>query len=937
MENNRETIIMVDDDITNLSVAKSNLSDKYYFFTAPSGETLFKILDKVTPSLILLDIEMPDMNGYEVIKLLKADEKTASIPVIFLTARMDPDSEIKALKLGAVDFILKPFSKEMLIKRIDLHIALYREIFKQRERIAQAEKLSNTLAEITKSPTIYAGDLEAAANIIARESCFVLNVSRISVWRLTEDGKALFNISCFEWLNKDYIHETDFDLIDRTAYKNLLESERLIVTSNIVESYAVDNGYNPEICAMLEAPIRIDGKFIGLVCADQDRSDEYPESREWTIEERSFVSSLADLMALAISGYERHKALEAAKIANQAKSSFLASMSHEIRTPMNSILGNTDILMQNEKLPDDVEEGLERIYNSCDMLLGIINGLLDLSKIEAGKMELIPVKYKLANLINDTVQVNVMRIYGKPIEFVLQINEDTPANLIGDELRIKQILNNLLSNAFKFTESGKVSLTVVSEAMPDDEAITLVLIVKDTGRGMTKQQLKKLFEEYSRFNDEKDAFIEGTGLGLAITQSLVSMMNGGISVESEPGTGSTFTIRLLQRKADNEVLGRLLSENLQQFRMNYASREKRGQVVRDAMSYGRVLIVDDMETNLYVAMGLLKPYKLNIDTTMSGRETIDLIRSGQVYDVIFMDHMMPEMDGVEATKKIRDLGYENPIVALTANAVAGQEELFLKNGFDDFISKPIDIRQLNVVLNKLIRDRQPPEVLETQKQQKEATVEGEATGEGKAIIEGEATGEGKKSVLLTGKVKGLNISRGIEQHGGDEKTYLNVLRSFSADIRSILEKLNNVDESDIRSYQLMLHGVKGASHSMFAREVGDLAANLEEAAINLDTDYIKKNNAAFLVTAWQLVNDISALIAVIDDSDPKPVRAKPDETLLRDLLAACQRYDMDAADRIMDKIDEYKYDADDGLSLWLRNNIDVMNYKKIDTRLSALF
>ena len=920
MENSRETIIMVDDDITNLSVAKSNLSDRYFFFTAPSGETLFKILDRVTPSLILLDIEMPEMNGYEIIKQLKSDEKTSSIPVIFLTARMDPRSEIQALKLGAVDYILKPFSKEMLIKRIDLHVALYKEIFNQRERIAQAEKLSNTLAEITKSPTIFAGDLKAAADVIAKDSCNVLSVSRISVWRLSDDEKSLLNISCYEWMEKDYIHETGFSLEGCEDYINLLKSERLVVTSDVNESTALDEG-NPYICAMLEAPIRIDGKFVGLVCADQDCNDEYPISRDWTIEEQSFVSSLADLMALAISGYERRKALEAAEIANKAKSSFLANMSHEIRTPMNSILGNTDILMQSDQLSEEIEEGLERIYNSCDMLLGIINSLLDFSKIEAGKMELLPSKYNVASLINDTVQLNVMRIYGKPIEFELQINEETPSLLFGDELRIKQILSNLLSNAFKFTESGKVTLSVVSETLPDEESVTLVFIIRDTGRGMTKKQLGNLFKEYFRFDEKINTTVEGTGLGLAITRSLVNLMNGGISVESTPDAGSTFTVRLPQRKVNNEVLGKVLAENLEQFRLSYSSRNKRGHVIREMMSYGNVLVVDDMETNIYVAIGLLKPYGLNIESAMSGQEAIDSIKAGKKYDVIFMDHMMPDMDGLETTKHIRALGYENPIVALTANAVVGQADVFLQSGFDDFISKPIDIRQLNVVLNKLIRDRRSPDILE-------------AFGQQAAIVE--AVGSPKKLRVITGEVNGLDILKGVEQHGGDEETYLNVLRAFAADMRNVLEKMGDISEVEINDYTLMIHGAKGASLSLFAEHVGNLAGDLEVAAKNHDRVFIDKNNAAFVETAWQLINDITDMLEKIEANNPKPKKEKPDEELLRELLIACKRYDMDAADKTMDKIDEYKYESDDGLSSWLRNNIDVMNYKKIDDKLSYL-
>ena len=365
------------------------------------------------------------------------------------------------------------------------------------------------------------------------------------------------------------------------------------------------------------------------------------------------------------------EAVKAAEAANKAKSAFLSTMSHEIRTPMNAILGITEIQLQDETLDQDIREALSKIYTSGDLLLGIINDILDLSRIESGKLELSIDKYEIASLISDTAQLNMMRIGSKPIEFELHIDENTPANISGDELRVKQILNNILSNAFKYTASGTVKLSVSSDANNDNnEETTLVFIVADTGQGMTEEQVGKLFDEYSRFNMEANRATEGTGLGMSITRNLVRLMNGDISVKSEPGKGSTFTVRLPQGKIGADVLGNEMAENLRQFRTSSRAQMKRVQISREPMPYGNVLIVDDVETNIYVAKGLLAPYELKIESAASGLEAIGKIKKGREYGIIFMDHMMPQMDGVETTKIIRDLGYTQPIVALTANAVS---------------------------------------------------------------------------------------------------------------------------------------------------------------------------------------------------------------------------------------------------------------------------
>ena len=529
----RNSLLIVDDDTLQLMELVHILQSDYKIYTAKDGASALKRAEQSLPDLILLDVLMPDMNGFEVLADLKKSDKANMIPVIFITGNNAANNESAGFAIGAVDYIRKPFDAMVVKHRIRLQIQ-------------------------------------------------IINLQR--------------------------------DLEDSA---------------------------------------------------------------------------------------------KAAEMANQAKSSFLANMSHEIRTPMNAILGITEILLQHETLPAEIENGLKKIYNSCDLLLGIINDILDFSKIEAGKIDIMPAEYKIAKLIHDSVHLNKMWIDSKPIEFELEVSESIPAKLIGDELRIKQILNNLLSNAFKYTDSGKVTLSVASEPGQREDGITLVLGVQDEGVGLTKKQISRLFEEYSRFHQESGKPIEGTGLGLSITQNLVSLMGGEINVASELDKGSLFTVRLPQGTADAEVLGRKAVEDLQQRRMHSLTHTQWKQIVPDPMPYGSVLIVDDMEMNLYVATGLMKLYRLQIDTAMSGRAAIAKIKDGKMYDIIFMDYMMPHMDGLETTKLLRSLGYTKPIVALTANAVTGQADMFLQNGFDDFISKPIDIRQLDTVLSKLIRDKQP--------------------------------------------------------------------------------------------------------------------------------------------------------------------------------------------------------------------------------------
>ncbi|MCL2284303.1 MAG: response regulator [Fibromonadales bacterium] len=417
---------------------------------------------------------------------------------------------------------------------------------------------------------------------------------------------------------------------------------------------------------------RIEGNF-------NDEFDEIKDSVNKMA--KDIKTNLADKLAAERTAYEE---------ASNAKNQFLTTMSHEIRTPMNVVIGVTQMLLQKEDMPDEYADAFEKIYNSGKSMLRIINDILGLSKIEMGKLELYPVEYDMPGLINDVMQLNTMRTRSKQIEFKLDIDENLPSKLYGDGLRLKQILSNLLSNAFKYTEKGFVKLSVSSTAKDDD--VTLNFTVEDTGQGIKPEDKKQLFYHVT----------DGANRGLGTTKLLVDIMDGTIDVKSQIGKGSIFIVTVKQKAVECMPIGMETMRNLRNFTYTKDVKKEQLKLVHSIMSLVNILIVDDLETNLYVAKGLLSPYKLNIDTVCSGQEAIKKIENGKTYDIIFMDHMMPEMDGIEATKHIRDLGYGLPIVALTANVISGMKEMFLSNGFNDFLPKPVDQAKLNAILEKWI-------------------------------------------------------------------------------------------------------------------------------------------------------------------------------------------------------------------------------------------
>ncbi|MDR0526839.1 MAG: response regulator [Spirochaetaceae bacterium] len=536
-----------------------------------------------------------------------------------------------------------------------------------------------------------------------------------------------------------------------------------------------------------------------------------------------------------------HFLREKAEAASQIKSNFLATMSHEIRTPLNSILGLTEIELQKIK-SEETNDYLQKIKNSGATLLGIINDVLDISKIETGKLELIAEPYETASLINDTVQLNLIRAAEKPIQFLLEIAKNVPACLIGDELRVKQILNNLLSNAFKYTRRGSVKLDISFESK-ETGGYYLVFTVSDTGIGIHHDDIKKLFVEYTQLDNKSNRKIEGTGLGLAITKNLVEMMSGNIHVESKYGSGSSFCVHIEQTPDGDAVLTEKTIETLQQLKWMPEKIKQSDNLVRLQMPYGRVLVVDDVQTNLDVAKGLISIYGIKVDTATGGQEAIDLINSKDTeYDAVFIDYMMPVMDGIATVKKIKteikkDYIKKIPLIALTADATIGSREKFLEYGFSDFISKPINIFKLDEILKMYIRNAE-----------KEKTIVKDLPDESAVNNESEIC------------MEGINYKM-AQQRFGSKKIFFEIVVSFVRNTPILIEKIKKINHETLMDYAIIVHGIKSTCRAIGADEEGALAEELENAAKQGRLGFCITANKCFLKKLEILIEKLKAFIS----------------------------------------------------------------------------
>ncbi|MCL2791197.1 MAG: ATP-binding protein [Desulfobulbus sp.] len=614
---------------------------------------------------------------------------------------------------------------------------------------------------------------------------------------------------------------------------------------------------------------------------------------------------------------ELEAAVKKAQEANHAKSSFLANMSHEMRTPLNAVIGLSELILNTGEVRDEVEDRLGKIHTSGMTLLGIVNDILDISKIESGKFELQPIEYATPSLINDIVSLNIVRIGEKPIRFILTVDEGLPGHLLGDDLRVKQVFNNLLSNAFKYTNSGTVEWIVSFKRDGDD--IWIVSDIKDTGIGIKPKDIQKLFEDYSQVDAQTNRKAEGTGLGLSITKRLIGMMDGTITLKSEYGKGSTFSVRLRQQFVSDTPIGKETAHNLMSARFTASKRAQSANLTRIDLSYARVLVVDDMPTNLDVAKGMLMPYGIRVDCAASGQQAIDLIRAGTPrYDAVFMDHMMPGMDGIEATRIIReeigtDYAIELPIIALTANAIAGNEKMFLSHGFQAFISKPIDMIRLDSVLRQWARNKD---------HEKEHDMERGYCIFGKRMLHAE-NGEPPLGGVA---IDGVDIAAGLERFAGEE-AYIKVLQSYAANTRPLLAEIQkHLASGDLNSYAIAIHGIKGSSFGMAAIQAGTAAERLERLAIVGETERILAENGAFIEYMENLLDSIDGALAAYNSKNRRSTMAAPDPSLLQELREACGAYDAGRVDAAMSRLESFAYESGAELIAWLREQVEEMNY-----------
>jgi signal transduction histidine kinase/HPt (histidine-containing phosphotransfer) domain-containing protein len=698
-DNEEKKIFVVDDNDTNLFMAEEALGERYRVMTLPSAAKMFGLLEKIKPDLILLDIEMPEMDGFTALERLKANEAQADIPVIFLTSMTDAAMEVRGFQLGAVDFIAKPFSAPVLLNRVKTHMDIAELI---RERTTQVR--------------------------------------------------------------------------------------------------------------------------------------------------------------------QREEAMAAAEAANQSKSLFLANMSHEIRTPMNAIIGMLELL-SHEPLNSRQMGYINTVSHSAASLLTIINDILDMSKIESGKMELLPVDYDFNVFIDNISSLFTYTAREKGLGFVCHVDEGIPRFLYGDDVRLRQIIINIVGNAVKFTEKGKVEMRVAADGPH------LVFEVTDTGKGIKKEDIGNLFTAFQQVDTSKNRKIVGTGLGLSICLSFAHMMDGSISVESEEGKGSVFTVTVPMINGNGE-------------KVKSASVSKGKKISAPKAS---ILIVDDNEFNLKVAAGLLGLSDIDAQTAPSGPSAIEMIQKTD-YDIVFMDHMMPGMDGVEATAAIRALGgkYERlAIIALTANAVYGAREFFLSNGFNDFVSKPIDTRELNEVLIKWL----PGEMLE------EAAETTETVTEDETVL--------YKVLSESGEI---NVTVGMGNAAGVESLYHESVGMFYKQLYGEYTKMTErLINGDIKMFAISAHTMKSMLATIGAEALSETAYQLEKASKSGDRLTCENIFPDFLSRLEKLNESLSASFPAETEKSKIPGDKEVMGKAVRKALLAAEEYDNDSGFSAVQPLLDFDY------------------------------
>ena len=601
---------------------------------------------------------------------------------------------------------------------------------------------------------------------------------------------------------------------------------------------------------------------------------------------------------------------EKAMAASEAKSLFLSNMSHEIRTPINTVLGMNEMVLR-ESDDDNIVSYSESIKIAGGMLLGLINDILDFSKIEAGKMEIIPVDYDLSSVVNDLVNMVQARADEKGLALELEFDSGIPKFLNGDDVRFKQVITNILTNAVKYTEKGTVTFSIGYERIESEpDSVLLNVSVKDTGIGIKEEDMHKLFSEFERIEEERNRNVEGTGLGMSITRKLLEMMGSTLRVESDYGHGSHFYFSLRQKVVKWDPLGDYESS----YHALVAGREKYRE--KFTAPEAVILVVDDNPMNLVVFKSLLKQTRMRIETADSGEEGI-LLTQDKKYDMIFLDHMMPGKDGIETLKEIRsqakNLNLTTPMVCLTANAISGAREQYIEAGFDDYLTKPIDSAQLEGMLMA----RLPEELIE-----KTAVTEN-----------GREDDEEIPEILKLLNGSPIDAKHGLKNSGTLED-YMNLLKIFFESLPGNISEIERLyNEKDLKNYTIKVHALKSSARIIGAIQFGEKAQELENAGKKDDVIFIREHHGLFISDSRSFEEPLAKLFEQVSgrDADDKPeADMSLMESVYAELLGAAEKMDCDMLEGIFEEMEGYRIpETEEGLFSSLKESAMRYDYDAI--------
>ena len=583
--------------------------------------------------------------------------------------------------------------------------------------------------------------------------------------------------------------------------------------------------------------------------------------------------------------------------ANAAKTNFLANMSHEIRTPITAVLGMNELILRESK-EKEIKQYARNVDGAAKSLLSIINDILDISKIEAGKLKVIIAEYNVASVLRDVVNMITFKASVKELDFIVQVDESIPSGLLGDDIRLRQILVNLLNNAVKYTPKGSVTLQVTRLGSANEKEARIRFSVKDTGIGIKEEDMAKLGATFERIEEKRNRNIEGTGLGMSITKQLLGLLNSRLEVHSVYGEGSEFAFELCQEIVDTTPIGPMEEVSVETdsgYRQSFVAPK------------ARILMVDDNDLNRRVFVGLLKATKMQIDEAASGKECLEKVQK-EKYDIIFLDHMMPEMDGIETLHVMKKLGeYPSknaPVVVLTANAIVGAKEKYLEEGFDAFLAKPIDYKKLEALTARLLDDSLLQLVLT------------EEDGGPDSLSAGE------QDTAELPMVEGLDWKFAC-QHFNDTESMLDTVRFFTDSLEIEADGLSALfadiaTEEGRKAYCTKVHSMKNSAATIGIIPLAGMAKVLEDAARNGDVNTLERVTPVFLAN-WHAYKE--KLVVVTGDasdenagcvSGKKPAtdHAEEIDALLTQVRAAAEDMDIDALDELWKNLSEYQYEGE---------------------------